>query len=227
MTIRNYSTRDVQIRINSLNLVHPYLAVDGMMGPKTRAAIKEALEEIDVSRVQDLFDDSGITRIHWHWTAGASTPNSTDIRHYNDVFDVEGNQYDGRSPASQQALYQVGRIGVSHTRSANTGAVGMSLCAMGDARPNWGQMTVDQGKWPLTWEAINAMLERTADYCRDFDVKVSPWTTISHAEVQGNIGIPQRGKWDIRVLPDKPDRLRSAKECGDILRDMLREKLRC
>lgn len=227
MSIRNYTTRDVQIRINSLNLVHPYLAVDGMNGPKTRAAIKEALEEINGKVLEDLFDDSGITRIHWHWTAGPSTPNSTDLRHYNDVFDIEGNQYDGRSPASQQAVYQPGRYGVSHTRSANTGAVGMSLCAMGDARPNWSSMTIDQGKWPLTWEAINAMLDRTAEYCRQFDVKVSPWTTLSHAEVQQNLGIPQNGKWDIRVLPDQPTKLRTAIECGNILRDMLKEKLGC
>lgn len=227
MSLRNYSTRDIQIRINSLNLVHPYLVVDGMMGPKTRAAIKEALEETNGSRVQDLFDDSGIVRIHWHWTAGASTPNSVDLRHYNDVFDVEGNQYDGRSPASQQAFYQAGRVGVSHTRNANTGAVGMSLCAMGDARTDWGSMTVDQGKWPLTWAQIDAMLKRTAEYCEDFDIKVSPWTVLSHAEVQANIGIAQRGKWDIRVLPDKPTKLRSASECGEILRDRLKDFMRC
>lgn len=224
----NYTTRDIQIRINSLNLVHPYLAVDGMMGPKTRAAINIALEAENAASVEDLFDDSGITRLHWHWTAGSNTPNSTDLRHYNDVFDLAGNRYDGAHPIQQQAFYQPGRYGVSHTLNANTGAGGLSCCGMGDAKPSWSTNTIDVGKWPISWEQIDAMLERSAEYCRLFDIKVSPWTTLSHAEVQGNIGINQRGKWDIRVLPDDLSKLRSAKECGDVLRERMVEKfMRC
>lgn len=219
------SVRDYQIRVNSLALPgSTVLTVDGMNGPNTQKQIALAMHQMGISNQQDLFDPSGITRVHWHWAA--STYNVTwDVRrHYNDVFDEKGNEFDGGAPAQQQAAYIPYKVGVSHTLNGNTGAIGLSCAGMAGATVNWGASTVDMGKYPLTWEAIDAMLKKTVEYCRAFDIKPSPWTTITHSEVQTNIGIRQNNKWDIRVLPDNPKQLLTEKTAGDILRKRMMEK---
>lgn len=220
-----HSVRDFQIRCNSLKLRgSTVLTVDGMNGPNTRKQIALVQDHMDVSDRHEIFDPSGITRVHWHWAASTYAVNWDVVKHYNGVFDFEGNEYDGGAPAQAQARYQPGHVGVSHTWNANTGAIGLSCAAMAGATCDWGQGKVSQGKYPLTWEGIDAMLEKTVEYCRAFDIHPSPWTTITHCEVQTNIGIKQRNKWDIRVLPDDPTKLLGEKEAGNILRKRMIEK---
>jgi hypothetical protein len=218
--------RDYQIRCNSLRLPGgTILAVDGMNGPNTQKQIAMAMGHFHVKNQKDIMDPSGIFRVHWHWAASTYNVTWDVVRHYNAVFDKDGNKHDGGSPPEQQAIYAPPRYGVSHTFRGNTHAVGLSVAAMAGAEvTNWGTGVVDQGKYPLTWAGIDGMLEETMDLCREFDIKPSPWTTITHCEVQTNIGISQRNKWDIRVLPDNPTKLLGEKEAGDILRARMLEK---
>ncbi|MCA1806888.1 MAG: hypothetical protein LC687_03360 [Actinobacteria bacterium] len=223
------TVRDYQIRCNSLSLPDStVLVVDGMNGPNTRKQMDLVVRRLGLNDPIEMFDPSGITRVHWHWTASTYYVDWRVRSHYNNVFDHEGNEYDGRSPAHMQAAYDWrNKVGVSHTKDANTGAVGLAFAGMAGAEANWGTSTVDQGKYPLTWEGIDAMLKKTAEYCRAFGIKPSPWTTITHAEVQTNINIRQSGKWDIRCLPDNPKVLLGEKACGDILRARMMEKFWC
>jgi len=218
------TVRDYQIRLNSLDFLSTgnLLTVDGMNGPKTRKAIQDGMLFMNVEDGEDLFDSSGMTRVHWHWTAGSYTVTSRTKKYYNDLFDEKGNHYDGASPAQQQAFYIPGQTGVSHTLSGNTGAAGLSVACMAGATTRGS--SVDAGKYPITWEGIDAMLERTMEYCRSFDIRVSPWTTLSHSEVQINIGIRQRGKWDIRCLPNDLKNLQTARIVGNTLRKRMVEK---
>lgn len=219
------SVRDYQIRCNSLALPgSTVLNVDGMNGPNTRKQLKLVMDSMDVDDPRDIMDPSGIYRVHWHWAASTYKVTWNVVKHYNAVFDLDGNKHDGGSPPEQQAIYSPPRFGVSHTYRANTHAVGLSVAAMAGATCQWGPGIVDQGKYPLTWEAIDGMLEETAELCREFDIRPSPWTTITHCEVQTNIGIKQRNKWDIRVLPDNPKKLLGEKEAGDKLRARMMEK---
>jgi len=194
-----------------------------MNGPNTRKQIAIVKNHMGVYHDEDIMDPSGITRVHWHWTASTYEVTEDVCRHYNGVFDKDGNEYDGGAPAQQQAAYIPGKVGVSHTLNGNTGAIGLSVAAMGDATANWAENTVNQGKYPLTWEQIDAMLKKTVKYCRAFNIIPSPWTTITHCEVQTNIGIRQRGKWDIRSLPDTKQ-LYLEKVAGDLLRTRMMEK---
>lgn len=221
------SVRDFQIRCNSLALPgSTVLKVDGMNGPNTRRQIAIAKNHFQVDDANDIMDPSGIYRVHWHWAASTYAVNWNVVKHYNAVFDKDGNKHDGGAPPEQQAFYSPPKgFGVSHTYRANTHAVGLSVAAMAGAKvTSWGSGVVDQGKYPLTWEGIDGMLEETAELCREFDIRPSPWTTITHCEVQTNIGIQQRHKWDIRVLPDNPNKLLGEKEAGDILRARMMEK---
>lgn len=214
-----FTTRDYQGRVNAI-FDAPHLVVDGMMGPKTRAGIAEAMKMKRVRRKQDLFHDSRIRGIVWHWTASTYEVTPYDLQHYNDVHDYKGNSYDGAAPAFHQANYDWRRgVGVSHTRMMNTGWIGQSVSAMHGAE-GW---PMDWGEYPLTWQGIDAMLERSAEYAEEYDIPCSKWSMLTHAEVQPTLGVRQRGKWDYVVLPgmDKPI---DPVECGDILRERMKKK---
>jgi hypothetical protein len=223
----NYTTRDIQARVNAIlsqtTLGKP-LVVDGMMGPNTRKGINTALAYKQVKTAKQLFHESGLHAVIWHWSGGLDTPTEDDLDHYNDMFDKYGNQYDGSSRAEHQANYDWRKgIGASHTRNANTGRIGMAVAGMHQAE---GWPALKWGENPITWEGIDAMLERTADYCREFDIPVSRWSTLSHAEVEQTLGIRQKNKWDFMVLPgfSKPV---NAVQVGDMLRTRLKERFSC
>ena len=214
----SYTVRDYQARVSALGFPTD---VDGMSGPSTRAAIAKAMKHKRVKKQQDLFHSSGIHGLIWHWTAGRDQPSFDDLDHYNDVFDFEGNGYDGGARIEHQANYNWRKgIGVSHTRNANTGRGGLAVAGMHGAQ---GWPSLKWGNDPITWDGIDAMLERTAYYCHEFDIPVSRWSTLSHAEVEQTLGIKQNNKWDFMVLPgyDKPV---DAVKVGDVLRKRLVKK---
>ena len=218
------SIRDYQIRVNSLRILKEPLVVDNKDGPKTRYGILQAKDYFNVRRQEDIFHSSGINRIHWHWTASTYEVNDNVTKHYNNCFDIKGICYNGGSLPKDQASYDYKRgVGVSHTLNANTGAIGLAVVACADRKvTNWAKGIVNIGKYPMNWKQIDSMLKKTAEYCLEYDIRPSPWTVLTHAEVQGNIGIKQRGKWDIRVLPDEPTVLLDALEAGNILRKRMK-----
>lgn len=210
-----YSAREYQGRVNGI-MGGPVLTVDGMMGPKTRAGIQEAMRVKGVRHAKDLFN-RGVRGIVWHWTAGAHGIIELERNHYNWLFDRVGSVFDGNHSVQDQVNYDWRNgIGASHTKSMNTGWIGLSVDAMAGAVEsplNWGTN-------PLTWEGIDAMLDWTMDLCEEYEIPVSPWTTLSHAEVQQTLGVKQRFKWDYKVLPGYT-RATDARIVGDVLRDRM------
>lgn len=215
-----YTSRDLQARVNALSVGKREIAVDGMTGPGTRAAVKAVMKERGVRKESQIFGEAGLHGIIWHWTAARKIPTQDDLKHYNDGFDFEGNHYDGGARPEIQSNYDWRRkIGVSHTRNANTGRIGMSVAGMYGASGwpmNWGEHAV-------TWAGIDAMLERSALYATEFDIPVTKWSMLSHAEVEEVLGIKQKGKWDFMVLPGYTKPI-NAVEVGNILRARLIEK---
>jgi hypothetical protein len=210
-----YTTREYQGRVNGI-MGGPVLAVDGMMGPKTRDAIQEAMRIKGVRHAKDLFT-RGVRGIVWHWTAGAHGIIDLERNHYNWLFDRMGNIYDGDHTVQEQVNYDWRNgIGASHTRKMNTGWIGLSVDAMAGAK----ESPFQWGSNPLTWEGIDAMLDWTMDLCKEYEIPVSPWTTLSHAEVQGNLGIRQKWKWDYKILPGL-DRVQDPLVIGNIMRDRM------
>lgn len=183
--------------------------IDGKDGPRTRAAYAAAIE---AQRMRGLpFQHvSGITRLHWHWTVGWRVPNSTDLRSYHCLIPGDGAPIWPVSALTHR----------SHTLNANTGAVGISVCGMVGAveRP------FQTGPCPITPAQIDALAAESARLCRLYDIPVSPWSTLSHAEIQPTFGIVQRWKWDITWLPgmEQPG---APIAVGDRLRDLVRRKL--
>jgi len=210
----SYTTRDLQARLTSLGY-NPGV-IDGMKGRNTRKAANNALNDRGLKYQSDLFDKSGLHRVHWHWAASSYNVSEELCSHYNGVSDHEGNHHEGGARPEHQADYRAGRVGVSHTLNGNTGAIGEAVTGMhgsSDYPFSWGD-------YPLTWAAIDMMLEKTAQHCHDFDIPVSRTSTLSHAEIQTTLGIRQNAKWDFMVLPGM-DKVWDPVSIGDALRERL------
>ncbi|MFD1481587.1 N-acetylmuramoyl-L-alanine amidase [Paracoccus nototheniae] len=183
--------------------------IDGADGPRTQAAFAAATA---AQRAKGLpFEHpTRLTRIHWHWTAGGYVPNSTDLRAYHGLIPGEGRP---RWPVDPTASR-------SHTLNANGGAIGISICAMTGAQ----ERPFDRGRAPITPYQVCELVRETARMCRAYDIPVSRWSTLSHAEIQPTLGVVQRWKWDITWLPgmEGPG---DPITVGDRLRDMVRAEL--
>ena len=212
-----YTIRDQQARLAALGFDPG--PIDGLRGPRTREALSAALRARGGRSARDLFHPSGLHRIHWHWTGGAYGDIAMERRAYNGLVDQHGNRIDGDFRPEAQANYRVGRA-ASHTLNANTGAIGLACDAMAGAqeRPfNWGTA-------PLTWDMLWELCEWTAEFCAAYDIPVSPFSTLSHAEIQPTLGIRQRFKWDIAVLPGM-SAVGNPVAIGNRLRGMTIEKM--
>lgn len=220
----SYTIRDRQARVNALLFSEtPFkpLKIDGMDGPKTRAQTAAAMELRGVDRVHELFGQARLHRVQWHWSASKYAVTAFDLKHYNVVHDFEGNTYDGGARPEHQANYDWRRgVGVSHTKNANTGAIGECVVAMHGAT-GW---PLNQGDFPLTWEGIDAMLRSSIDHHHNFDIPITPYSMLSHAEVEPTLGIAQSGKWDYMTLPDGT-KIMDPVECGDFLRERMRNMM--
>lgn len=214
-----FTVRDYQGRVNGI-FQEARLVVDGMNGPNTRKGIADAMSKLRVRSKEDLFN-RGVRGIVWHWTAGANGLIALERKAYNFLHDTEGNTYDGESTIAEQVMYDWRRgIGASHTKSMNTGWIGQSVDAMAGAKQT---NPITWGSHPITWEGIDTMLEHSAELVKEYDIPVSPWTTLSHAEVQPTLGVTQRWKWDYVVLPGDSVS-RDPVEVGNVLRKRMIDK---
>jgi hypothetical protein len=156
-----------------------------------------------------------IDRIILHWTAGSHKATDFDRKHYHVLIEGDGKVVRGFPTIDLNGLPKAKTGYAAHTLNCNTGSIGLSMCAMGGNDVK--ERPLNAGKWPLTrsqWEAASTV---AAELCAKYGIKVTPKTVLSHAEVQANLGIKQRGKWDIAVLPFDPS-FNTAKEVGDRFR---------
>lgn len=183
--------------------------IDGVMGKRTRAA-EDAARAFQKAAGLPFIHSSGLTRIHWHWTGGGYKPNPTDLAAYHILITGDGEIIE------QHGLSKV----LAHTLNANTGAVSLSCCSMAGAveRP------FSSGEAPLNIKQLDALARKTAQLCSRFDIPVSPWSTLSHSEVQPSLGVAQRQKWDINWIPGM-ERPGDPVTVGNRIREMVRAHL--
>jgi len=136
-------------------------------------------------------------RIHWHWTAGAAGLIGIEADSYHKIIQPDGRVQPGQFPIEANKPPLRPGAYAAHTLNANSNAIGIACDAMAGAK----ERPLVWGSNPLTEAQIDAMLRLTADYCRVYGIPVSRTTTLSHAEVERNLGIKQNNKWDIMVLP--------------------------
>lgn len=162
----------------------------------------------------DWMPAAEMSRVHVHWTAGGHKANATDRKSYHILVEGDGNLVlgDRAIDANQKGS---GKTPASHTLNANTGAIGISMCCMGgqDVREN----PFVAGPFPMTRVQWDKMVEVVAALSRRYGIPVTSKTILTHAEVEPNLGIKQRGKWDITRLAFDPSVV-GARSVGDRLR---------
>jgi hypothetical protein len=137
-----------------------------------------------------------LTRIHLHWTAGGHKPSTLDLSHYHFVVDGAGKEHKGKLPPEANLNTGDGEY-VAHTLGANTGAIGISMCCMAGAQ----ERPFKWGVAPMTDEQVMGLCRLAARLAKQYGIPCTRRTILTHAEVQPTLGIKQRGKWDITVLP--------------------------
>lgn len=204
---------------------------DGLIGPATLGAAVAAVNASPLVRAAepvpapasiipaDWMPWAQMQRIIVHWTAGGNKASATDRKHYHLLVEGDGKLVRGDPPITANAA-PIKAGYAAHTLNCNTGSIGVSLCGMAGAveRP------FSPGKSPITmqqWAALPAIL---AALCRRYSIPVTPGTLLSHAEVQATLGIAQRGKWDIAILPFDPS-INTARKVGDQMRAAVKARL--
>jgi hypothetical protein len=148
-------------------------------------------------------------RIIVHWTAGSYTVSATDRECYHIIVGGDGSLYRGDNSIKANVSTNDADGYAAHTKSLNTGSIGISAACMAGAI----ESPFQAGGYPLLkvqWAALAAV---AADLCRTYDIPVTPETVLQHGEVQANLGVQQNGKWDINKLPWRPD-----ENAGDLFR---------
>ncbi|NPD13715.1 N-acetylmuramoyl-L-alanine amidase [Xinfangfangia sp. D13-10-4-6] len=136
-------------------------------------------------------------RIIIHWTGGPHQPTGLDLHHYHFVIDGAGRVHPGRfAVAANQAPLMKGSY-AAHTLNCNSGSIGIALAAMGGAQ----ERPFRAGQTPITAAQLQSLVTLCRDLGQEYGIPVTPRTMLTHAEVQPNLGIAQRGKWDVTWLP--------------------------
>lgn len=209
----------------------PYGA-DGEIGPTTCSAILDALSKIPVTTTippkvvnpvsavpLDWMPWAKMQRIIVHWTGGANKASGLDKEHYHILIEGDGNLVRGTHTIADNESAADGRY-AAHTRGCNTGSIGVSLCGMAGAK----ESPFNAGSQPITAKQWGVLAGILSDLCRRYAINPGPTTVLSHAEVQGTLGIAQNGKWDIATLPFDPG-IKGAKAIGDQMRAAVKARL--
>lgn len=235
------TVQSLQRRLIALGYPLPKFGADGDFGEETRVAVNEALEDLESLRgakpaaepkpapmapsgrkgevPAEWMPNAKMERIILHWTAGAHKATEFDRGHYHILIEGDGKLIRG-IPSIKLNEAPAKKGYAAHTLGANSGSIGVSLCCMAGAN----EAPFDAGKYPMTQEQWDALTSVVADLCRRYSIPVTDKTVLSHAEVQNNLGIQQRGKWDFTRLAFDPS-VKGAKACGDKLRAEAKAKL--
>ncbi|WP_085033947.1 N-acetylmuramoyl-L-alanine amidase [Ensifer aridi] len=232
----NTTVQSLQRRLLALGFPLPKYGADGDPGGETLAAMNAALDEIEALRGDkppstpqpapstsivpaDWMPQAKMERIICHWTAGAHQASEFDRGHYHILIEADGKLVRG-IPSIKLNEAPAKKGYAAHTLNCNSGSIGVSLCCMGGST----EAPFDPGNYPMTREQFDALTSVVADLCRRYSIPIKDTTVLSHAEVQNNLGIQQRGKWDFTRLAFDPS-VKGAKACGDKLRAEAKAKL--
>lgn len=165
-----------------------------------------------------------MNRIVLHHTGGPGTPTALDRAHYHRIVDAGGAVHDGDHPISANAPGRPLRAGTyaGHTLNLNSGAIGLSMCAMGGAQ--WDDPKGSTRFFP-TEAQVTGLIREAARLCRIYGIPVTRETVLTHAEVQTTLGVKQRQKWDSDYDPFGVLDTRDPLVIGDMLRDRIRDEI--
>jgi hypothetical protein len=157
-------------------------------------------------------------RVICHWTAGQYRASPLDREHYHILIEADGGLIRGRRSIADNVSTS-DRIYAAHTLNCNTGSIGIAVCCMAGAH----ERPYDSGHFPMTPKQWHVMCQVTAELCRFYRIPVTPTTVLGHGEVEINLGVKQKGKWDPMILPWNQDMSRI--EVGTAMRSLVQNEL--
>jgi N-acetyl-anhydromuramyl-L-alanine amidase AmpD len=166
----------------------------------------------------EWFSDVEMEKIVVHWTAGTYDISDNDRSHYHFLIDKNGAGYKGDNPVSGNAREDASGEVTSHVKNMNTGSIGISVAAMGNAI----EYPFDAGDWPMTRIQFLALCKACAELAEFYKIPVVDDRVLMHGEVQENCGVEQSGKWDIGHLP-WTDKYTSSAGVGDFMRTIIQK----
>ena len=140
-----------------------------------------------------------MNKIIMHWTAGAYTPNSTDLKHYHYLIDKNGRTNYGIYKPEDNENCNDGKY-AAHTGGGNTGAIGIALCGM------YGFTSATKiGSYPITKVQCEALFSFVAKLAKKYGIKIDSDHIMTHYEFGlKNPKTTSAGKIDIVYLPPYP-----------------------
>ena len=154
-----------------------------------------------------------MNKIIIHWTAGTYQPNTTDLEHYHFLIDGEGKKHNGKYKPEDNENCNDGKY-AAHTGGGNTGAIGVSMCAMAGFNS-----AASCGNYPITPVQLEACFKLCAELCKKYNIPVE--NVMTHYEFGINHpDTTSHGKIDIIYLPPYP--LVKRTEVGGFIRNKIR-----
>jgi len=153
-------------------------------------------------------------RVICHWSEGNYKANSTDIEHYHILIEGDGSVRGGDHTILDNVSTSDGNY-AAHTLGTNTGSIGLACCCMAGCQ----ESPFKPGSQPMKKSQWNVMVKVVAELCQFYGIPVTPTTVLGHGEVQANLGIKQKGKWDPMVWPW--DTSKTRKQVGAALRQQV------
>lgn len=158
-----------------------------------------------------LLSDCKMKRVICHWSEGNYKANETDLAHYHILIEGDGGVRGGDHSIKDNVSTANGKY-AAHTLNKNAGSIGVSCCCM----VGCAERPFAPGRQPMKQSQWEVMVQAVAELCQFYDIPVTPETVLGHGEVQKNLRVKQRGKWDPMVWPW--DTTKSSAEVGDALR---------
>ncbi|HEY7001131.1 MAG TPA: N-acetylmuramoyl-L-alanine amidase [Candidatus Udaeobacter sp.] len=135
-------------------------------------------------------------RVICHWSEGNYKANSTDLEHYHILVEGDGTVRGGDHTILDNLSTSDGNY-AAHTLNTNTGSIGVACCCMVGCQ----ESPFIPGSQPMKKSQWDVMIKVVAELCQFYGIPVTPTTVLGHGEVQTNLGITQKGKWDPMVWP--------------------------
>jgi hypothetical protein len=151
-------------------------------------------------------------RVICHWSEGNYKANSTDLEHYHILIEGDGTVRGGDHTIQDNVSASDGSY-AAHTLGTNTGSIGVACCCMVGCQ----EKPFKPGSQPLKKSQWDVMVQVVAELCLFYGIPVTPTTVLGHGEVQSNLGIKQKGKWDPMVWPWNTSKTRA--QVGAALRE--------
>lgn len=167
---------------------------------------------------KDWLPSCSMKRVICHWTAGAHRASQLDKLHYHILIEKDGKLVRGTHSIEDNVSTGDG-VYAAHTLGTNTGSIGVAVCAMAGAI----ESPFTPGATPMLEIQWRTMAQVVAELCRFYQIPVTPRTVLGHGEVQANLGIEQKGKWDPLILPWDPAMGRT--QVGNFLRSLVQNFL--